>query len=323
MNTFVFTCGDPNGIGPEIVIKTISKFINQKDRFIIVSPNNLFDKFPSYNRIRTTVKLAKNENGLKNTKCGSVSILEIDGGKLSPGKPTKTSGKISFHSLQTAVSLVKNIDNSAIITAPISKEAWELNNIKYEGHTDYLGEQFNCKNPLMLFYSPNMIAGLVTIHKSLKTAPSFITKKNVYEIVEAVDESLKRDFNKVSSKIAVLGLNPHAGENGRIGKEELKIIKPVIKKFKNVYGPFVPDAFFGQKLYRKFDAVIGMYHDQVLIPFKLLNFDTGVNFTANLPIVRTSPDHGTAFDIANKNIADPRSMIESYKLAKRVLKNRR
>lgn len=323
MNTFVFTCGDPNGIGPEIVIKTITKVLNRKDRFIIVSPKNLFNKYSSFKKIKSSIQFAKDADELSNAKPGSINILEVRGGNLSPGKPTKTSGKISFESLQTATTLVQKIDGAALITAPISKEAWGLNNIKYEGHTDYLGEKFNCKNPLMLFYSLNMIAGLVTIHKPIKLVTKSITDNNVYEIIKAVGTTLKRDFNKANYKIAVLGLNPHAGENGRIGQEEIKIINPVIKEFKNVYGPFVPDAFFGQKLYKQYDAVIGMYHDQVLIPFKLLNFDKGVNFTANLPIVRTSPDHGTAFDIAQKNIADSRSMIESYKLAKRVLKNRR
>lgn len=322
MNTFVFTCGDPNGIGPEIVIKTIEKVLNKKDRFVIVSPKNLFDSFPSFKKIKSSLQFVKDEKQVINAKSANVQIFEFSGGKLSPGKPTKTSGKISFQSLQTAVKLVQKINSAALITAPISKEAWGLNKNSYEGHTDFLGEYFNCKTPLMLFYSPNMIAGLVTIHKPIKSVSSLLNRRNISAIIQAVQTTLTRDFKIDNPNIAVLGLNPHAGENGRIGKEELDVIKPVIEKYKNVFGPFVPDAFFGRKLFKKFDAVIGMYHDQVLIPFKLLNFDRGVNFTANLPVVRTSPDHGTAFDIAYKNIADPMSMIESYKLAKRVLKNR-
>ena len=217
----------------------------------------------------------------------------------------------------------KLFNNKTKIQISISKHAWQLNNIKYEGHTDYLGEKYNVKNPLMLFYSKQMIAGLVTIHKPIKDVSKLLTKNIIESIIADLLRSLQTDFQKDNPTLAVLGLNPHAGENGRIGKEEMEKIKPVINKYKNVDGPFVPDAFYGLKLYKKYDAVIGMYHDQVLIPFKMMNFDRGVNYTANLPIVRTSPDHGTAFDIAYKGLANPKSMIEAIKLAKKVLRNRK
>lgn len=321
MNKLVFSCGDTNGIGLEIIIKSLNKIYSKYDDYYIVCPQKIFIKNT------TVVKPEFPYNFLSDfpedkTQKGIVKIINIPGGTISIGGPTKTSGRISFDSLEIATNYVGKNENAALITAPISKEAWQLNMLKYEGHTDYLGEKFNVKNPLMLFYSKKMIAGLVTIHRPIKNVPKLITEQRLKSIIHDVLDTLIRDCKKTNPKVAVLGINPHAGEKGKIGEEEIKKIIPVISKIDNVDGPFVPDAFFGMKLYKKYDAVIGMYHDQVLIPFKMLDFSKGVNFTANLPIVRTSPDHGTAFDIAYKGVANPSSMIEAIKLAKRVVRNR-
>ncbi len=321
MNTFIFTCGDPNGIGPEIVIKSLNKVYSPSHRYYIICPKNIFLKNASLIKPNFEYSFSK-EISYNTYRSKSVEIIDIKGGKLSVGKPTKISGKISFNSLELACEIAEKYGNSAIITAPISKEAWRLNSLRYEGHTDYLGQRYKVKNPLMLFYSRKMIAALVTIHQPIERVSKLLTQSKIKSILNDVLLSLKRDFVITNPKVAVLGLNPHAGENGTIGNEEITKIKPVLEKFNDAYGPFVPDAFFGKKLFKNYDAVIGMYHDQVLIPFKMLNFDRGVNFTANLPIVRTSPDHGTAFDIAYKGTANPSSMIEAVKLANTVIRNR-
>ncbi len=324
MKTFIFSCGDPNGIGPEIILKSLTKLYSKKSSFIIAAPHELIKKSVKNYKIKLPIKYYEDENELLMFRDSVVKVIDIKGGRLSLGKATKTSGKISYKSLIRCLDLVDKLENAALITAPISKEAWELNKLKYEGHTELLGERYNVKNPLMLFYAPGMIGGLATIHKPISSVPKLLNKTLIKDMIKAIAESLKRDFNIAHPKIGVLGLNPHAGEKGRIGKEEIHKIIPAINDLahKNINGPFVPDAFFGKKLYKNYHAVLGMYHDQLLIPFKLLNFDKGVNFTANLPIVRTSPDHGTAFNIAGKNKANPKSMIESIKLARRVLSNR-
>lgn len=322
MNKFFFTCGDPNGIGPEIVIKTLNQVYHSSSEFYFVCPKNIFLKNSSLIKPKFKYKFYKSISE-KDLPANHVKIVDISGGKLSEGKPTKTSGKISYDSLNYAINYVNKLDNAALITAPISKTAWKFNKIKYDGHTDFLGDVFNVSNPLMLFYSRKLIAALATIHQPIKNVSALLTKERLNSIFSSLYNSLINDFQIDSPKIAVLGLNPHAGENGVLGNEEIKIINPLVKKNKlNFFGPFVPDAFFGKHLYKNYDAVLGMYHDQVLIPFKMLSFDNGVNYTANLPIIRTSPDHGTAFDIAYKGIANPNSMIAAYKLANLILKNR-
>ena len=186
-------------------------------------------------------------------------------------------------------------------------------------------EWYEVKNSAMMFLSKKFNAVLLTIHTPIKKVPSLINEHLLKNKFDLILETLNKDFKVSSPKIAVLGLNPHAGENGIIGSEEEKIIKPFMKDYskrKYFFGPYSSDAFFGMKMYLNFDMVVGMYHDQILNPFKLLNFNRGVNFTAGLPIVRTSPDHGTAFDIAGKGIADESSMVEAYRYAELILNNR-
>ena len=212
-----------------------------------------------------------------------------------------------------------------MVTAPISKASFELAGINFPGHTELLAERGNAKNYAMTFISNKMNCALVTIHDPINKISKNLKKGKIKSVINTVKQSLINDFKVANPKIAVLGLNPHAGENGRIGDEEIKIIIPALNELgdKNIEGPFVPDAFFANKLYKKFNIVVGMYHDQVLIPFKMMNFNSGVNYTAGLNFIRTSPDHGTAFDIAGKNIADPSSILEAFKVAEKIIKNRR
>jgi len=214
----------------------------------------------------------------------------------------------------------------AVVTAPISKEALGMAGIEFPGHTEMYAEWAGVKDFVMMFLSGKMKCALITIHEPLRKVPKLITPERILRTLRVVLSALKRDFNIKEPSVAILGLNPHAGENGRIGIEETDIIIPALKNsgFQEfISGPFVPDAFFANKLYKKYDMVIGMYHDQVLIPFKLLNFSSGVNFTAGLPFVRTSPDHGTAFDIAGKNAADEGSLLEAFYAARKIIQNRK
>ena len=323
MYSYVFTCGDINGIGPEIVIKTINKKPpNKKRKIIFICPKNIFEYTISQILPNFSYVISKSIPLTWNSE--QVLVLDIGNCIQSLGKVTKTSGKKSYYSIIKACELAKGERVDAIITAPISKYAFVKAGIKFPGHTELLAEYFNSKKFTMMFVSNIMKAGIATIHIPIDKVSKNINKTKLKSTIKIIISSLKEDFRILNPKIAFLGLNPHAGENGNIGSEEEKIIKPVINSFPpEVSGPFVPDAFFGNRLYANYDCTIGLYHDQILIPFKLLNFNKGVNFTAGLPIVRTSPDHGTAFDIAGKGIANPNSMIEAFRYAEIIVKNRK
>lgn len=319
---YVFTCGDPNGIGPEIVIKTLNDAVSSKYRLIFAVPAKVFEEAAKIVKPKFGYEIVSRLSKINEIK-SNVVILNIPGGKITPGKPTKISGKISYESLVKGLEILDKKIASAIITAPISKEAWNSASIKYKGHTDFLGDYYNVKHYVMMFHSKKMIAALATIHIPVKDISKKLTKERILKTVRTVHNSLTKDLGITKPEIAVLGLNPHAGENGNIGYEELKVITPAISQLGDIAnGPFVPDAFFGKHLYKQYDAVVGMYHDQVLIPFKMMNFDSGVNYTAGLPVVRTSPDHGTAFDIAYKGIASHNSMSAAFKLARKIAENR-
>lgn len=323
MKKFVFTCGDTNGIGPEIVIKTLNKIAEKSPHFFyFICPENIFINTAEIIKPEFQYVFTRKFSPLQSVK---VSIINIKNVKQELGKPTKKSGKTSFDAIRLSYVLASKNKVDAIITAPISKTAVNLAGINYPGHTEMYADWTGAKNFLMTFLSEKINAGLVTIHEPVKKIPGLINAKNLSEKINISAEMLINDLNIKSPKIALLGLNPHAGEDGLIGKEEEKILKPVIKKhkYKNfLKGPFSSDAFFGNKLYEKFDFVLGMYHDQVLIPFKLMNFGAGVNYTAGLPVIRTSPDHGTAYDIAGKNKADEGSIVQAFRYAEKIAYNR-
>ncbi len=324
MSRVIFTCGDINGIGPEISIRFFSKLFNSKSKRSIgfVCPLNVFTYY--YKFLKADFKYHLCDKEL--LSASSLNLIPIDNSKLTIGKATEDSGNTAYKSILKSIEFLKNGKADAIVTAPVSKTAFNLAGITFLGHTELLASSEKQNKFLMMFLSKSVNAALLTIHEPLKDVPSLISKEKIIDALNVIHKSAKNDFAIENPKIAVLGLNPHAGENGNIGSEEKKIITPVIRllsKKMNVSGPFVPDAFWGAKLFERYDFVLGMYHDQVLIPFKLMNFDRGVNYTTGLKMIRTSPDHGTAFDIAGKGIANELSLSEAYRIALKIHSNRK
>ena len=322
-NKFVFTCGDINGIGPEIIIKSLNSLTSDgKSKYYVICPPSVFEKTATNVKPEFDFEITKKSYNFNLP----VTIIPLNDVKHSFGKPTRSSGKTAYNAIKLAVKMAANKDADAIVTAPISKKAINMAGINFPGHTEMLAEWTGTKHFVMTFLSKKMKAALVTIHDPLSKIPRLIKQERLHNTFNVVINSLQNDFNISHPSVAVLGLNPHAGEEGIIGREEIEIIKPALKSFrikKILSGPFSPDAFFANRMYNNFDLVIGMYHDQLLIPFKLLNFGGGVNYTAGLPIVRTSPDHGVAYDIAGKNIADPSSFLEAVKYAQKIVSTRR
>ncbi len=326
-NTFIFTSGDTNGIGPEISLRVLNKLYSpNKYKLVIPIPINVFEFYSKKFKIEFPYKIAKKID-VTCTDSDTVTILDIGNVKIDLGKPTRFSGRASYKSLINAHDLIDRNIASAMITSPISKYAWQKAGIQFPGHTELLAHLTGTKKYSMMFLSQKFKCALTTIHEPISKVPRLITKNKILNLIKLMESVCEQDLNIDSLKIAVLGLNPHSGENGRIGLEEIKRIKPAIneavKSGISVEGPFVPDAFFANKLQLNYDVVIGMYHDQLLIPFKMMNFNKGVNFTAGLPIIRTSPDHGTAYDIAGMLNADITSMEESFKWARRIVNNRK
>ena len=324
MNKFIFTCGDTNGIGPEIVVKALNKICpGSENTFIFICPENIFIETAKSVHAYFDFKI---KNKLNEPEPGVVTVLNIKNPELLPGKPTKASGKAAFKAIKISSELLIKGKADAVVTAPISKTAIKLAGFNYPGHTEMYASWTKTKNFVMVFFSKEINAALLTIHEPVKNISKLLSAKNIKNKIDVVVKMLLNDMNIENPKIAVLGLNPHAGEEGLIGLEEKKIITPVIKE--SIYseylsGPFSPDAFFGRSLYKNYDMVLGMYHDQVLIPFKLLSFSSGVNYTAGLPIVRTSPDHGVAYDISGKNAADETSILEAFYMAEKIVNNRK
>lgn len=323
MKKFIFTCGDINGIGPEIVIKSLNSLYKKKSyHYIFICPKNVFEKTSKIVKPKFTFEfISKITEAEKN----QVSIFDFGNFVQNIGRPTKISGEAAFKSIKLSFDFVKKNYADAIITAPISKEAINLAGYNFPGHTEMYAKWCGVNDFVMMFFSNKMNAALYSIHEPVKKISSLLNKTDLKKKLSIVIETLLNDLKIKSPKAAVLGLNPHAGENGIIGTEEKKIIIPAVKNHKYskfLSGPFSPDAFFGSNNYKKYDVVFGIYHDQVLIPFKLMNFSSGINFTAGLPIVRTSPDHGTAFDIAGKNLANESSILQAFYFADKIVKNR-
>ncbi len=310
--TGVMTCGDINGIGPEIALKAIQRSVELSDlNFKLVIPGNVYDEISA----GTGIDLAGNPR---------VKIEDIGEFNLEPGIPTEQSGEAAFRALDTGFRITAADRDSFLVTAPISKYAFRLAGVNFPGHTELLASWSGSEDFVMMFLSEQIKCALATIHIPLSSVSNSITKESLRKCLKTVIESLRVDFSINQPDIAVLGLNPHAGENGLLGGEENEVITPVIEEFSNtVKGPFPPDAFFARKQQLNFDLFLALYHDQGLIPFKLLTAGSGVNFTAGLDIIRTSPDHGTAYDIAWQNRADFTSMIEAIDWGHRVCANRR
>ena len=245
---------------------------------------------------------------------------------VEPGQSTPESAKAAMTSLQRAVEDIKDGYIDVLVTGPFNKRAMSAEGFGYTGHTEYLEKEFGVDEVAMIMVCDNLKVGVVTGHIALKDVAANITKENILKKLRLMDSSLKRDFGIDSPKIAVLGLNPHCGDGGLLGDEESKIILPAVQEAMEegilAFGPYSPDGFFGLGNYRKYDAVLAMYHDQGLTPFKALAFEEGVNYTAGLPIVRTSPDHGTAYEMAGRDLADPRSMMSAIYTAIDIYRRR-
>ena len=320
------TIGDINGIGPEVIIKALNdnRILNYMTPVIYGSTKAIsyYRKAFDLNDFNYT---HFRDNKFTYSKINIVNcwdeMIEINAGSVTPEV-----GAASFKAPQKAVEHLEDGLIDAVVTAPINKNNIQSDDFKFAGHTEYFTESFDSKDSLMFLTSEDLKVGVVTGHIPLKDVSKNVTKELIIKKLKIMEESLRIDFGISKPRIAVLGLNPHAGEEGLLGSEDGEVIKPAIDEIKNkgklVFGPFPADGFFGKGEYKKFDAVLAMYHDQGLIPFKTLAFNNGVNFTAGLPIIRTSPDHGTAYDIAGKNLANESSMREAIFMAYDIFKNR-
>jgi 4-hydroxythreonine-4-phosphate dehydrogenase len=321
------THGDFNGINYEIMIKALmdnrlydlfTPVIYGLPRVIGFHRKYLRLNDLNYNVISNSAKIADRKLNIV-----SLSDEEI---KIEWGKSTRLAGEFAFQALETAVKDLKNKHIDVLVTAPVNKANIHSEAFPFHGHTEYLTQRFSAPESLMLMVSDRVKVGTITNHIPVKEIAENITEEKILTKLSILDDSLKKDFLINRPRIAVLGLNPHAGDNGLIGNEDESVIHAAIIKAKKqgllAFGPFPADGFFGSGNYVKFDAVLAMYHDQGLIPFKLLAEEDGVNFTAGLPIVRTSPGHGTAYDIAGKNEASPSSLRQAVYLALDIYKNR-
>ncbi len=310
------SCGDINGIGLELIIKTVgdSRLLEICTPVIFASNKvlNFYRKgLPEINFNFSSIKDASriNHKQVNLYNCWEEEVA------VTPGLLNDVGGRYAVQSLVIAAEALKQGKIDGLVTAPIHKKNTQSQEFNFTGHTPYLKNLFGVADVGMFMIAENMRVALVTEHVAVKDIAPFITRENILSKLQIINNSLKKDFGIDKPKIAVLGLNPHAGDEGLIGKEEEEIIKPAIKEAKHkdifCFGPYSADAFFARGQYEKFDAVLAMYHDQGLIPFKSLSTGEGVNYTAGLNGIRTSPDHGVAFDIAGKNKADEASFREA------------
>lgn len=319
--------GDINGIGLEIILKTFLE-----PELVDICTPVLFSSQKTVSYYRKVMGLEElNFNAVRDLKQlhpkkPNVFVCYEEEVQIEMGVSTPTGGKYAQISLMKVCEAAKQGLVDVIVTAPINKHNIQSEQFRYPGHSEFLASYFGHeKGAMMLMCSDDLRVGLVTGHVPVQNISSLITEERVTDKIAHFIKTLKTDFLISKPKIAVLGLNPHAGDNGTIGQEDNAVIKPVIGKFKNdlVYGPYPADGFFAAETYKKFDGVLAMYHDQGLIPFKTLSFNNGVNFTTGLPIVRTSPDHGTAYDLAGKNLADPGSFKKAIYMAIDIYRNRK
>ena len=306
--------GDLNGIGSEVVLKTFND-----SRMLELCTPVIFANVKVMSFIKKTLELETPLHGIDQIDqivIGKVNVLNIwkEGVDLNFGTNDPVIGEYAIKSFVAATKALKENQIDVLVTAPINKFNIQSEEFKFPGHTDYLDKELE-GNALMLMVQDNLRVGLLTDHIPVNEVAKHLTGKMIIQKIETIKLSLSQDFGINKPKIAVLALNPHAGDNGVIGKEDDEILKPVIKKLFEkgtlVFGPFAADGFFGSSQYEKYDAVIATYHDQGLIPFKTLSFGGGVNYTAGLNKIRTSPDHGTAYEIAGKGIADYNSFKEA------------
>lgn len=321
------TLGDMNGVGPEIILKTVSDNRLAQDLTIIVyGSNRVLNAYKKELNIdQFSFHGIKDASGAVPKKVNLVSLTKQEL-PVSPGNVTEIAGQLAFMSLEAAVKDLAGNKIDVLITSPINKKNIQQKGFEFPGHTEYLAKYSNVDQALMLMCSEDLRVGVVTGHIPLKEVSEKITTDQIVAKLVAMDKSLKMDFSIQKPKIAVMGLNPHAGDNGLLGMEEKEVIIPALAEAKDqgvfAFGPYPADGFFSGNAYKKFDAVLAMYHDQGLIPFKSIAGEYGVNYTAGLPIVRTSPAHGTAYDIAGKGIASEQSFRQAIYMACDIYRNR-
>ncbi len=322
------THGDINGVGYEVILKTFGD-----SRMYDFCTPVLYgsSKVASYHKKLLSMQQEIAFNAIHEAReavQGKFNIINLtqDEIKIDLGKSTDVAGGLSRESLSRACADLKEGSVDVLVTAPINKRNIQADDFDFPGHTEYLSHQFGSSS-LMFMVCDRIRIGIVTNHLALKDVPGALTHNLLYDKIMLMNESLKRDFGITIPKIAVLALDPHAGDNGVIGDFDTRVIKPVIDEAQSkgvlAYGPFPSDGFFGSSEFNKFDGVLALYHDQGLIPFKLMSFTEGVNYTAGLPYVRTSPAHGTGYDIAGKDKASEQSFRSAVYLACNILKNRR
>ena len=317
--------GDLNGIGLEVVLKTF-----EDSRVLELCTPVIF----ASSKVVSFHKKALNNNTpihgideIESLVPNKLNLLNVwkENVEIELGKPTKLSGSYAFKSLDSAIKALKNGQIDVLVTAPINKDNIQSEEFKFSGHTEYLESKLEGKG-LMILIAENLRVGLITGHIPIADVAHNITQELIAEKTNLMLNSLLADFGIRKPKIAVLGLNPHCGDSGVIGKEDDEIVKPAIKKLQDegklIFGPYAADSFFGSHTYEQFDGILAMYHDQGLAPFKTLSFGKGVNFTAGLSKVRTSPDHGTAYEIAGKNTANHNSFLEAVYMALDIFENR-
>jgi len=320
--------GDINGIGLEVIIKTFLE-----PQMLEICTPVLFGSNKTASAHRKALNIEdfsfnqiKDFSELNHKRANLLSVYEEDV-TIELGQQTENGGKYAFKSLEAATNALAEGKIDVLVTAPINKENIQSAEFKFPGHTEYLDEKFGKGNSLMFLVSDDLRVAVVTGHIPVTRVAQELTSEKILKKIQLLNKSLTQDFAIRKPKIAVLGLNPHAGDNGVIGDEEKNIIIPAIEKAKAegiiAYGPYPADGFFGNGTYKNFDAVLAMYHDQGLIPFKTIAFNKGVNYTAGLPIVRTSPDHGTAYDIAGKGIASEESFRRAIYTAIDIYRTRK
>jgi len=322
------TCGDINGIGMEVILKTFSD-----PRMFDMCTPVVYGSAKAAQFHRKTLEL--NELPIQTVdhadKAHGKKLNFINVGQeevhVSLGESTTEAGTLAFKALEQAVHDLASNNTDILVTAPINKHNIQSEDFQFPGHTEYLANYANEDHPLMILAYEGLRVGIVTGHIPLKDVSDAIDPDLILAKLRVFHKSLIQDFGIPSPKLAVLGLNPHAGDSGVIGDEERKVILPALEQARQegmlCFGPYPGDGFFGSGQFSQFDGVLAMYHDQGLIPFKTLSFDSGVNYTAGLPIVRTSPDHGTAYDIAGKGIASEASFRQSIFLACDIYSNRK
>jgi 4-hydroxythreonine-4-phosphate dehydrogenase len=317
--------GDLNGVGSEVILKSF-----EDTRMLELCTPVIFANVKILSFLKKSLNLNVNLHGIDKIEqalTGKINVLNIwrEGVNIEYGKVDETVGKYAVKSFVEATKALKEGAIDALVTAPINKSNVQSEEFSFPGHTDYLNQELE-GDALMFMVQDNLRVGLLTDHVPLNDVAKHLTEELIRKKIKTINQSLIQDFGITRPRIAVLGINPHSGDNGVIGDEEEKVLKPALKKIFEegilVFGPYSADGFFGSHQYEKYDAVIATYHDQGLIPFKTLSFGKGVNYTAGLNKVRTSPDHGTGFDIAGKGIADHHSFLEAIYAAIDIFKAR-